>query len=108
MKDASASFSAVRRTVKGGALSFFQKLEFTKNKATRFRRVFLNHAGEASAAGRKPETTACRQIQTELCVTLRPLDSFESGGFERVPDLAIGFSVRPSAAASFVSFPPKR
>lgn len=46
-----------------------------------------------------PETKY-KQIQTELCVTLRPLDSFESGGFERVSVLADRFSVRPSAAAS--------
>jgi hypothetical protein len=44
------------------------------------------------------------QIETELCVTLSTLDSFESEGFERMPDLAIKFSVRPSAARSLSRF----
>ena len=78
---------------------------FAKNNATTIHRGekdYWKMSARQMRAHSKP--TKLLRIQTELCVTLSTLDSFEPEGFERILTLASRLSVRPSAAAFTVSF----
>ncbi len=86
-------------------LSLSSKIIFTKNKSTTNRRC-LESLLDGIPPQRNSETLPIKvsKFETELCVTLSTLDSFESEGFEPVSNLAIRFRVRPSAAAIFFFF----
>ena len=87
--------------VKGGCPFFLPKIIVCKERSDELSSRVFKSRWMGISQGRFPGDRSIKQIQTELCVTLRPLGSFEPGGFERVSIIANRFSVRPSAARFF-------